>query len=469
MRGLDQHYRIIRFLRSPVVDCSIWRPGEEVVSHKAVKLRPHELELLKPGCVRTLCLSAWDNADILPLLWGVLADGGKLISDQPITDDIRKRLRKECAFSLQEEGPFTVISKMAGKPAERPVLVRKAPPPGKSLALIRYGAYGDHLMVSAVIDFMKKDGWHITYLSNNKGQQIFKGDPRIDDIWVHEENILPPDDSLRNYWKAWEPHFDKIVNLTGIIEDNLLRTEGKPGFDDPYEKRQAECNVNYIDAHFERMGLPEVKGKNPSIWLSEKEVEWAKAEIAAIKKKTGKSRVVVYSLAGSSFHKVWPGYRDLFWLAQQNEDDFGFVTIGDKLETMLEVVRSNVACRAGCYSIRQSIALISQADAIVAPETGMIVAASAFDIPKVCMLSHASKENLTKYWVNDFSIAPPQKECPCYPCHQLHYTRNSCPKGTHEPAATLCMDRIQAVDVYYRLMEALGLGDHIKATAGTGS
>ena len=66
---------------------------------------------------------------------------------------------------------------------------------------------------------------------------------------------------------------------------------------------------------------------------------------------------------------------------------------------------------------------------MVGPESMAMNVAACYDLPKICFLSHSSHENLCKYWVNDFCLEPDTTTAPCYPCHQLHYSLESCPIG----------------------------------------
>lgn len=62
-------------------------------------------------------------------------------------------------------------------------------------------------------------------------------------------------------------------------------------------------------------------------------------------------------------------------------------------------------------------------DLVVSPETGVLSAAGAFDTPKIGLLTHSSKENLTKYFINDHSI---QSSAPCSPCHKMIHELDDC-------------------------------------------
>jgi hypothetical protein len=68
--------------------------------------------------------------------------------------------------------------------------------------------------------------------------------------------------------------------------------------------------------------------------------------------------------------------------------------------------------------IRTALALVSEADLIVGPETGIMNCAANIDKPKVVFLSHSTELNLTKYWKNTTVLKTNIAQC--YPCHILH-------------------------------------------------
>ena len=85
---------------------------------------------------------------------------------------------------------------------------------------------------------------------------------------------------------------------------------------------------------------------------------------------------------------------------------------------------------AGKWELRQTLANLAMvADLVVGPESMVVNVASCYDVPKIVFLSHSSPENLTKYWTNTAAMEPDLQAAPCYPCHQLHYSLESCPQG----------------------------------------
>jgi len=351
------------------------------------------------------------------------------------------------------EGPFTIVKRLSGPPGEYPAPVPKPVDGRKKVLLIRYGAIGDHLMVSPLIQHYHDEGWHITYNVSENGEKIYEGDPRIDDLMVQQMALISSKRTdLDAYWKKLEKDYDKVVSLIECVEGDLLRVEGSDQYGDSILKRQIECKGNYIDHHFERAGL-DIKGRLPSIWLSDKEREWAKNEVAMVRKKLGKSFIVLWNIFGSSWHKAYPGMFDVWSLLKINRDDIGVLAVSDQMGKYVVGNNFNDVLYNGCdrYKLRQSIALHSAVDAVVTPETWSMTAALGFDAPMIALLSHSARSNISAR-DKDIILAPSVKACSCYPCHQLHFSRIGCPRGVYFEDATLCADSIEPGTVYQSLM-----------------
>jgi hypothetical protein len=101
-------------------------------------------------------------------------------------------------------------------------------------------------------------------------------------------------------------------------------------------------------------------------------------------------------------------------------------------------------------SIRQSLTLAQQVPCVVGPETGVLNAVAFEPNGKVIMLSHSSKENLTKHWSNTQTIEP--ENTACYPCHRLHYGRDYCHEHA-ETGAALCQANITPERVFLAIKE----------------
>ena len=443
----ELHYKLYRYLRSPVVDA-----GEgPAVCVGSLKVGLAQLLWFKERGLKTICMDEVSEQQ-LALVFPLLADGGSVITPS-ITPESVKSLRKTYRYQRMTEGPFTIVKRLSGAPGEHPAPVPKPVDGRKKALLIRYGAIGDHLMVSPLIQHYHDEGWHVTYNVSENGANIYEGDPRIDDLMVQQMALISSKRiDLDAYWKKLEKDYDKVVSLIECVEGDLLRVEGTPQYNDSWLKRNTECKKNYLDYHFERAGL-DIKGRLPSIWLSDKERVWAKEEVERIKKKLSKSFIVLWNVFGSSWHKAYPGMFDVWNLLKINRDDIGVISVSDDMGKYVVGNDFNDVLfnGGGRYKIRQSIALHSAVDAVVTPETWSLTAAMAFDAPMIALLSHSDVSNFTAR-PQDIYMRPALKDCPCYPCHQLHYSRIGCPRGAFYTDATACMDAIPPGDLYKALM-----------------
>ena len=160
--------------------------------------------------------------------------------------------------------------------------------------------------------------------------------------------------------------------------------------------------------------------------------------------------VVLWVLAGSSLHKTYPHMDDVIANIVEGMPDSHVIFIGDELCQILEAgweKHPRVHCRSGKTTIRQDLALAQRVSCVIGPETGVLNAVAFEDNAKVVFLSHSSKENLTKHWVNTFSAIP--KDTPCYPCHQMQEIgRDVCPRGGGEDInAAICQWNINRDEV----------------------
>jgi ADP-heptose:LPS heptosyltransferase len=111
------------------------------------------------------------------------------------------------------------------------------------------------------------------------------------------------------------------------------------------------------------------------------------------------------------------------WL--DKHPDAMLVLTGAPGEEAMQFEHSQVLCMAGKMALRDVFCLSQYVDLAVGPESSVINAAACFDTPKIVLLSHSTHTNLCKYWTNHQCLEP--QNVPCYPCHQLHYTKESCP------------------------------------------
>ena len=284
--------------------------------------------------------------------------------------------------------------------------------------VVRYGAYGDALWCSPVFEQLKKDGYYVIFNCTKRCYEIQKRNPNVDCYWLQEDEEVGNKD-LGPYWDGLKGKVDRFIQLSGSVEGNLLKTPDQPDYHLPKDVRHGYCNRNYQDETMSWAGYPEEKGRLPSFYLNKKEEDWAQ------KFRQGHPGfLVVYSLTGSSLHKTYPYADAAIQAILAGLEDATVVCVGEPGVKNIIDPHPRLIDICGDIGIRKAMALTKIADVVIGPETAIINAASCYETPKIVLLSHSSEENLTKYWKNCHPIVPPVK---CYPCHQLHYDKNSCP------------------------------------------
>ena len=332
------------------------------------------------------------------------------------------------------------------------------PRPEKTCGVIRYGAFGDLIQASSVFAGLKKQGYHITLYTSAPGDEVIRHDPNIDEFYLQDKDQVP-NAYLGDYWAYHSKKYDKWVNLSETIEGTFLTIPGRTvDLWNPVIRHKL-CNFNYLEMQHVVAGVPH----NPQMkfYALPSELEWARKE----RSKMGRY-VILWSLAGSSVHKTWAGLDRTIAALMVDFNDVDVVLVGGPNTMILEAgwqKEPRVHCRAGVWSIRQTMAFLNEVDCVVGPETGVLNAAAQMNMPKFCFLSHSTEENLTRDWVNTYSISSPNTTCPgrgnnAVPaCHQLHYDWSRCKQvkeGEHS-GTSQCMADIDGRAFYMKLQEVI--------------
>ena len=350
----------------------------------------------------------------------------------------------------------------------------------KTVCIVRYGGFGDMIQVSSLFPQFKKLGYRVCINVTERGYDIIKTDPNVDEILLQKTDQVP-NNHLTEYWERLSKCFHHFVQLSESIEGTLLVTPARqemldgeaklvpasPRFSWSKEELHKECNVNYMERTHDLAGVGFLIGKDfskpnsiklpyvfcPKFYPTKKEKQWAKTT----RKKMGANKIVLWALAGSSVHKSYPWTDMVIAQVLIKRKDVSFVTIGDDLCQLLEAGWENeprVITKSGKWSIRRTLAFLDQCDAVVGPETGVLNAASTLDCHKVVMLSHSSKENLSKHWKNTTTMEPDVYENFCFPCHKMHYGFDTCYRD-EETGGAMCAVHIKPENVANAILDNL--------------
>ena len=308
-----------------------------------------------------------------------------------------------------------------------------------SVLVVRYGGFGDAIQSTSIYPLLKKRGKKVSVNVNEPGLMMLKNDPNIDEIIFQKEGQIP-NKELGIFWARLGGLFDETITLNGVIEDNLLCLSHNPIFKAPHKERHEKLNKNYSEALHDRANLPYIF--DIKFHPTESEKKWVAKQRRKMHLRDNHFLVVV-GLSGSSVHKAYPHMDSVMADLLMRYPEVRIVLTGDGVCEILELgweSESRVFRRSGKWTIRQTIAFAQQADLVLGPETGVLNAVSMDDVPKVCLLSHSSKENLTKHWANTYAIEP--KRTPCFPCHQLHLGGFKTCNRDEETGASMCASNI---------------------------
>lgn len=332
------------------------------------------------------------------------------------------------------------------------VMSAYTPRPEKTACVVRYGGYGDQIQAANLLPVLKEQGYHVTFMTTPKGQDILRHDPHID-AWIIQEDNQVPNHELVAYWEAWAPRFDKFINLSESVEGTLLAMPGRANHAWPQSLRHKLLNINYLEFMHEIAELPH--SSLARFYPSEEEQTFADEYLKADEFN------VLFALSGSSIHKFYPHQDAVIARILLGLPKARVILVGNDACKILEAgweEESRVTCASGEMSIRQTLTLAQQVDCVVGPETGVLNAVAFEDVKKVVLLSHSSVENLSRDWANCASLEPVGMDC--YPCHRLHYGSKYCHKDA-ETGAALCQlsidpERVfQAIETEYKLWEGL--------------
>lgn len=314
-----------------------------------------------------------------------------------------------------------------------------SPKPDKTLGLVRLGAHGDALWLSAVLPGLKAQGWHITLYTQRPGESSLRHDPHIDRMIVQPDGIFGPAQEdvawQAAYWLHEEKKYDKFINLTGCIERDLLVHPSEFRFYFSQQQRHQLMNKNYLEVLHAWCDVPFDRHRvRVKFHPSPDEIKWALTERAKYD-----GPLVVINPTGSSLPKFWPHTQRL--MERLDAAGVHSIVVGElRGQELAPPARARVI--GTDWDIRKVYTLACLADVVVGTESAVVNAVAHEDCAKVVLLSHSSGENLTRDWHNTTAFEP--QGLACYPCHRIHADGSHCtmPRGF-----AACQDAASAEEV----------------------
>jgi len=315
-----------------------------------------------------------------------------------------------------------------------------------SCLVIRWGGYGDALMASSLLPSLKAEGWYVAFNADTKCEEILRHNPHIDELIVTPS---VPMEGLGNYWKALGSRYDRVINLSETCEGILLKTPSQADYYWSDDVRRRICAANYVE--FQHLVAGVRYELRQRFYATESERAWAREVI-------GEHPTVLWALAGSAQHKIWPwmgaaivrllglrpDVRILLTGGSGTREKELEQTLFDRVARYFGHAGERFRSFVGKCSIRRSMALAQEATVVVGPETGVLHAVALEGNAKVVLLSHSTALNLTRDWINAVSVEPDTARAPCWPCHRLHHGTAHCPQigGAAACAVSIDVERV---------------------------
>jgi ADP-heptose:LPS heptosyltransferase len=300
------------------------------------------------------------------------------------------------------------------------------PIPDNAVVVIRYGAIGDCFVASSFLEGLKEQGHYVIFNTQQKGRDILKGNPHIDEFLMQDKDQMP-NEEITEYWSFLKNKYGRIINLSETMEGAICAVPWRPDFTWAPQVRQQFRSANYYDFAHAMADVP--LPPKPAFYPTKKEARWAGKQ----RDKIGRDKfILMWVLSGSAVHKRCPqtdfvlGYPGNPGLLQQHEN-LHIIFVGDMTCKILEqawVGHPQVTCTSGDWSIRETLTMLDEVDCVVGPETGVVNVAGMKGVPTVIFLSHTSEDTVARYWDDRIALEP--EGCDCFPCYKLHKYNDSC-------------------------------------------
>lgn len=322
------------------------------------------------------------------------------------------------------------------------------------LLIARYGAFGDVVVLTPVLRYLASQGHELVVIVNERGVQVLKNNPNIKTLIEQKTDTVPVDQLSKHLSYMQSKHkCDKVLDFSESIEVALSLHPRSPEYKLTKPEKKARFNRNFYEYAFEHIKEDWSNADlTPELFFSKDELIQAHSHINITKFN------ILMGMSGSGSNKAWPYSTELAERICNEIPEAHIITVGDERCQMIEpVITGRITNLSGRVPMRMSMALAGIVDCVVSPDTGLLHASGCYDTPKIGMLGHTTKENITKHFKNDYSVEADGKKVECSPCFFLVYNMKlQCPIDS-DTGAALCMGRGISVDaVFNKVKEVYG-------------
>lgn len=309
----------------------------------------------------------------------------------------------------------------------------------KKALVLRPGAFGDVIILTPVFRKLKELGYKTYAYVGARGKTVLENNPNVDEIILYEKEGDHNPDIQKDFDAVTDNvNPDWVKNFSESIEVNVVAHPRSPAYIYPKNERRKIYDKNYYEA----------TGKWADLDLGDRilpEVYFTNEEIAKAKENVSKEKfTILWCMSGSGANKAYPWVDYVMGEVLKELDDVEFITVGDEKCQMIETIQDErVKNLSGKIGFRDSMALTHCVDLVVSPDTGILHASGACSVPKIGILGHTTIENITKHFINDYSLEADENLAECSPCFRLIYDHKvQCPVDNLSGAAW-CMSHGQ--------------------------
>lgn len=301
-------------------------------------------------------------------------------------------------------------------------------------AIARFGGIGDNLIAAAVLPGLRAKYGRVEVITQHPQHVVFENNPHVDKLSVYKPGDIPGGDS--DVWQGWfatrAKEYAFFANLSHSCETLRALTKGQTQFwwNDAFRRRM--CGQSYLETVADVCDVP-YDTLEPRFYPTDAEL------MQAYDSKLRHGFVdcsIAWILSGTRLDKIYP-YAPMA-IARLVREVGPVICLGapsEKERMMAETIEAHVRQQNGSidgltfamspsfdnetWPIRRVLTMATTCDLVIGPDTGPMWACSMLDMPKIMLVSHASPENITKYWHNTVTLTPDPSRVPCWPCHKL--------------------------------------------------
>lgn len=318
----------------------------------------------------------------------------------------------------------------------------------------RLGGVGDNLIAAAVLKPLKRMGYMTEVITSEYAQSIYHNNPYLDKLSVKKDGEIPGGDDWQKWFVNRGKEYDRFVHLSHSCEGRHALQKNQTAFWWHQDYRRKLCAGSYLETVCDIAQVPYDFG--PLFYPTEDELDRAKRT----RDEQIGGKYLTWVISGSRVDKIYPyAAAAICRIIKELDIPVVMVGAGPNQSKMAEVVQTEVKRTNGSHkglhvalspegsdpgghqhwSIRRSLTQACLSNLVITPDTGIGWATAMEQMPKIAMLSHASADNITKHWVNTTTLHADPINVPCWPCHRLHDTIETCTRAKDAPESAACM------------------------------